>query len=141
VTLELAVGAQDDKLDFYIFEDKYLNTLNSFMKRKYEQNGARLKETIKVSVRSLKSILADYFPAAVEIDVFNVDTEGHEETVLRSNDWSIYRPKILCVEGLWLSLEEIHNHTISRVLEECGYELFAKCHYSVFYRKRGYTLP
>jgi FkbM family methyltransferase len=141
VTLEVAVGARDEELDFYVFNDKDLNTLNAGMKRIYEQSGALAEAVLKVKVRPLSDILTEYLPMSTPIDFFNIDTEGHEEPVIHSNDWSKFRPKILCIEFLWLSLEEIQKHAITRFLEDCDYELFAKCHYSVFYRERCFELP
>ena len=141
VTLELAVGAQDEELDFYIFNQRDLNTLDPSMKSKFEKDGVRLDATAKVRAKPLRDILSEHLPASVGIDFFNIDTEGYEEPVLRSNDWQRFRPKVLCVEFLWLSLEEIQRHVVTEFLTECGYELFAKCHYSVLYRERGFRLP
>jgi FkbM family methyltransferase len=141
LTLEVAVGAREEELDFYIFGDKDRNTLDTRMKQMYDRSGESPEVVIKVKVRPLSDILTEHLPPSTPIDFFNIDTEGHEEPVIHSNDWSKFRPKILCIEFLWLSLEEIQRHAITRFLKDCDYELFAKCHYSVFYRERGFELP
>jgi FkbM family methyltransferase len=52
-----------------------------------------------VQVRRLDEILGVYAHDRI-IDVMSVDCEGNDIDVLKSNDWSKFRPKILLVEAI-----------------------------------------
>lgn len=54
-------------------------------------------EPISCKVHSLASICENHAPEA--IDFLKVDVEGMESSVLRSNDWSRFRPTIVLVEA------------------------------------------
>ena len=51
-----------------------------------------------VATRRLNSVLAEH-RAVGEIDLLDVDCEGHELAVLRSNDWEQFRPGVVLVES------------------------------------------
>jgi FkbM family methyltransferase len=51
-----------------------------------------------VATRRLDSVLAQYRPLG-EIDLLDVDCEGHELAVLRSNDWDRFRPLVVLIES------------------------------------------
>jgi FkbM family methyltransferase len=55
-------------------------------------------QSIQVSCRRLASILGEHLPAGQTIDFLTVDAEGHDLSVLRSNDWQKYRPRLVAVE-------------------------------------------
>jgi FkbM family methyltransferase len=54
-------------------------------------------ERISVRTRRLDDVLAEHRPTG-EIDLLDVDCEGHELVVLRSNDWERFRPRVVLVE-------------------------------------------
>ena len=54
--------------------------------------------SIQVQCRRLASILGDHLPQGQTIDFLTVDAEGHDLSVLRSNDWSKFRPRLVAVE-------------------------------------------
>lgn len=82
---------------------------------------------IEVETIPLRQVLDAHLPAGQSIDFMNVDCEGHDFKVLRSNDWSKYRPTVVAVEQ--------HGPTIAGkvhdLLTENGY---------CFYCKIGLTL-
>lgn len=80
-------------------------------------------KVISVKARSLASILDEYLAdLGEEIDLLSVDCEGHDMEVLRSNDWSRFKPKLILVE----------NHRQSKdsdpevFLEQFGYYLMSR---------------
>ena len=70
---------------------------------------------VSVELRTLRSIFEQH-----EVKVINfmkVDVEGLELEVLKSNDWSRYRPEIICIEA---------NHIVDDwrgYIASCGYYL------------------
>jgi hypothetical protein len=56
----------------------------------------------------------------------SIDVEGHEYEVVSSNNWSLYRPKVVLVEILYKTLEDLMKDRTVRFLNQCGYLFFAK---------------
>lgn len=54
---------------------------------------------IVVPTRTLRGILAEHLPPGRSVDFLSVDCEGHDEAVLRSNDWGRYRPLVVLAEA------------------------------------------
>jgi FkbM family methyltransferase len=51
-----------------------------------------------VPTRPLRHILKECLVENTKIDVFDIDVEGHDLDVLKSNDWEKYRPRVILVE-------------------------------------------
>jgi hypothetical protein len=59
----------------------------------------------KVPSFTLTKILAEHLPAKQKINFLSVDVEELDLTVLASNDWTKYRPKVVLAEVLGSSLK------------------------------------
>ncbi len=73
---------------------------------------------VQVPLNTLAAILAEQ--KVGEVDFLNVDCEGNDLNVLLSNDWSRWRPKVICVEDHahdWQQSETV------RFLGSVGYTL------------------
>lgn len=60
-------------------------------------NNSADSKSYKVKTYKLKDIFKDY--KVEKIDFLKIDVEGFEHEVINSNDWSRYRPKVLCIEA------------------------------------------
>ncbi len=70
-------------------------------------------EEVAVQLKRLDSILLEHFSRDQTIDLMSIDCEGYDLTVLRSNDFDLFRPRILIVEDLDKSdSSEIHQYCI-----------------------------
>jgi hypothetical protein len=60
-------------------------------------------------------------------ELLAIDVEGSEIDVLKSNDWNIFCPKVVCIEILNSSLTEIlfRDNEVSAFLLDKGYILRA----------------
>lgn len=100
VNIQVGVGVKEGKLKFRDYENHGLSTFSSEMQKQYEkQSNAKTASytDYTVSVKPLSSVLQ---AAAVDhIHFLKVDVEGLEYEVLASNDWSKYRPELICVEA------------------------------------------
>ncbi len=98
--LELGVSNRKGELPFYIVEGG--PSINSFSRDFLAEVGMldHVRQEIKVPVWTLTDILDKYLPAGQSIDFLTVDVEGFDLNVLRSNDWSKYRPRLVVVEDL-----------------------------------------
>jgi hypothetical protein len=85
----------------------------------------------------LDAVLDRHLLAGQAIDFLSVDTEGFDLRVLRSNDWTRYRPRWVLTECLGTSLESVLAEPLHRHMSDTGYELVAKTLNTLFYRDRG----
>jgi FkbM family methyltransferase len=53
--------------------------------------------TRTVQVRPLRDVFAEYQPP--QIDFLSIDVEGHERRVIRGNNWTRWRPRVVVVEA------------------------------------------
>ena len=68
---------------------------NTFVKDIASSRGMEQKTMLKL--KPLKEIYAEN--NIKEVDFITIDVENFEHEVLKSNDWDIYKAKVLCLEG------------------------------------------
>ena len=139
--LELAIGTSSRPLEFYLFENSVLNTFDAAQRDICVAGGSKRAGTVSVAVERLDAVLDRYLPKGQQIDFMNVDVEASELDVLGSNDWSRFRPKILCVEIFRVRIYEMLQHPVGRFLDEAGYEFFAKLKFTSFFREKAFIVP
>jgi FkbM family methyltransferase len=136
INLEMGIGSSDGELDYYVFNEP---ALNGFSKELSEQRleadtACMLQEVVKVQVQPLSQMLDRHLNSGQEIDFMTVDVEGLDFDVLKSNDWSKYRPKFVLAEILGSSLHEIEQSEIGQFMRDQNYVLYAKCMNTVFFK-------
>jgi len=77
--------------------------------------GKRLNRTAAVSVKavSLSYIFANHFRETGPVDLMSIDVENYELNVLRSLNYSIYRPRFILVEIYTASFYEVVGFLLS----------------------------
>jgi len=135
INLELGVGQKEEELNYYIFNEPALNGFSKKLSetRDKAQDPYFIKNIIKVEVKRLNQIL-DTHLIKNDIDFLNIDVEGLDLDVLKSNDWSKYRPKFVLVEILNSSLHDIHKDPIFQLMKEKNYIIFSKQMNTVFFK-------
>jgi FkbM family methyltransferase len=125
--LNVGVSYTGEKVaDFYVFEEKSANT---FDKAEAEQrvlrSGNKLKEVVKVSLRSINEIIAENF--VTYPDILSIDIEGLDFEVLNSLDFSRFPIPIICAETCLFSTNHIKekDSRIQDFLATKGYFLYA----------------
>lgn len=124
--INCAIGPKDKSLTYYQLHDNYstMNTLNyDFIKMHNLEN--QIKCTINVPIYNLKDILDKNILEGDRLDFFDIDVEGFDLEVLKSNDWVKYRPKVVLIETD-LSIQNDINSDIVKYLETLDYRLVAK---------------
>lgn len=138
INIEAGVGAGEESLRYHIFNESALNTFDPEHVAKFEALDAyQVEKIVEVEMRSLRDILEKNLTGSKEIDFLSVDVEGLDLEVLRSNDWKIFRPKVVIFEespapGV---PAEIGGETC-QFLESNGYKFLAKGIRSIFYERR-----
>jgi len=127
INLALGVSDQPGQFTLHVFSDPALNTIDPDLAREREKlPDYRLLDRQDVAVERLDAILQRYLPGGRTIDLLNVDVEGRDLEVLRSNDWRRFRPRCVVVETRVGGIEELAAHPIHVLLADKGYRWFAK---------------
>lgn len=130
------VGEIPGELTYYMFDDPALNTFDkALMQERETKTSYRVVGITRVIVERLESILREKLPEGQMVDFMSVDVEGFDLQVLRSNDWSRYRPEFVLVEALDFKLERASQHPVHIFMNGIGYELVAKTLNTLFYRE------
>jgi FkbM family methyltransferase len=126
IFVNCAIGSREEELKYYMLNDIYssMNTLNyDFIK---DQNlDGQIKKIINIPLFSLKEVLDKSIHEGDRLDFFDIDTEGFDLDVLKSNDWKKYRPKIILTETC-MSIKNDINSELVIYLEEMNYRLLGK---------------
>tara|TARA_B100000508_G_scaffold72156_1_gene56212 strand:- start:603 stop:1301 length:699 start_codon:yes stop_codon:yes gene_type:complete len=136
INLELGVAGQKSELNYHQFSDPAVNTFSEEEAEKWKGKvwqtylGARA-----VPVSPLRDILELHLPTGQEIDLMNIDVEGLDLEVLKSNDWQKFAPKVLIVEAHDFTLENMNTHSIYAFLKLQGYKLAQKAKFSLIFTK------
>lgn len=135
VNLELGIGTLAGELDFYVFEETALNTFDVKLATERQASGWPLTETKKVQCFPLSQVLERELPrlGTNSFDLLTVDVEGLDIEVLRSNDWTRFRPRALVVEVLDQDLSSVTTSEIGAYCKQLGYKPFAKLHHSIVF--------
>lgn len=133
INLEIGIGLEKGNLEYYDFEEKALNTFDKKLKEERILQGYKLKNVLNVPVMPLKEVLEQYIGEKKEIDFLDIDVEGKDLEVLKSNDWEKFRPKYIVVEVLKNQMNEIYEDAIVKYLYEQGYSIISKMINSVLF--------
>jgi FkbM family methyltransferase len=137
INLELAVAAQPGTLTYHMFGEEALNTFDPLLARQYQDQGHPVLREIQMQTNTLSELLDKYLPEGQTIDFLNVDVEGLDLEVLRSNDWTRYRPHLVLTEELHVrTLGEAEKTPTASFLFQQGYELIAKTMNSLLFGQR-----
>ena len=132
--LEIAVSEKEQELTYYMFNEPALNGFSKTISMQHQNEHYKIKKMIKVPSLPLSKILANHLPKRQIIDVLNVDVEGLDLEVLKSNDWQNYIPKIILVEILYSRLNAIKREPIYNFLETLGYYLVSKLFHTCIFK-------
>jgi len=135
--LEIAVSQKEQELTYYMFNEPALNTFSKSIAMQRQNEDYKIEKNIKVPSLPLSKILSNHLPKRQLIDVLNVDVEGLDLEVLRSNDWQNYRPKIILVEILDSHLNAINSEPIYNYLGKKGYSLVSKLFHTCIFKSLG----
>lgn len=135
INLECGVGSQPGMLTFHRFNEPALNTFDVEEARIKDRSPYRLVDTVAVEVQRLDVILKRHLPTGQSIDFLNVDVEGRDEDVLRSNDWTAFRPRFILAETLRTDLLTLGNCPIVAFLASMGYKPVAKAYNTSFFER------
>ncbi len=120
--VHLGIAASAGRRQLALFDDGAVNTFDPEIAVRQAVHFGTATEA-DIEVLPLSAALDRFVPAGVAIDYMNIDCEWLDEEVVRSNDWTRYRPDVVSVELHDLHLEEPLAHGCVRFLKEQGYAI------------------
>ncbi len=134
IVVEKGISLSPGHLTFYMFNEPALNTFDEgIAKIRVDRDGYKVVSKALIATETLTAIL-DSLNISKEIDFFSIDAEGFDIQVLKSNDWSKYRPRLVLVELLNNKMSEINSDPVTQYLSTVGYEPYAKTGLSVIFK-------
>jgi FkbM family methyltransferase len=139
--IEAGIRLATGTIPFYVFNEPAINSFDRELSERRNVAPYRIEEIIDVRVLPLKEVLQGRLPRETLPSFLTVDVEGHDLDVLRSNDWSTFRPTCVLAECEGATTEEAMQAPVSMFMSSIGYKCFAKTINTVFYRVEDQSGP
>jgi len=134
INIEAAISNEKKEITYYMFNDPALNSFDiDLVQERINEKYSLIKEQ-KIVTKPLKEILSEYLPRNQKINFMDIDVEGLDLEVLKSNDFSLFRPEYILVESNDVKINDIQNNEIYKFLRENNYELFGKTVLTLIFR-------
>jgi FkbM family methyltransferase len=137
IVLNVGIGVNDLKsADLYVFPAPYTGW-NTFSEPEAQQRetetGIKIKSVRKVEMVNINKILEKFF--SPHPNIFSIDVEGLDLDILKSMDFSKYRPEIICAESITFSMsnKEEKISEIADLLTSKGYFVFGDTHINTIF--------
>ena len=130
VNLCYFVSDKEKKFDYHIFDDSALN--GNIKKERLsilQKMGYEIKKVKKVKSITLNKILETHSESFNNIDLLDIDVEGHDFEVLKSIDLNIYKVNVILIEVASNELE------IDSYLQKHDYKSYILVDRNKFYIK------
>ena len=129
INIKAAVSSSTKKMDLFFYHDK--SPINTLSKLVADFQSAKVKEVKSVQTTTLNSLIENSKYNHQKFDFLSIDVEGLELEVLKGFDISLYKPKIVVIEYLDLSLKklEIKNLNIDNIMNSSIYHFMKKNNY------------
>lgn len=134
-----AVSDEIYEAEYAMFNRPAVNTLDPVMREKQigaEHGAYKLEKVVPMTTRRLDHILDEHVPKNQEIDFMNIDVEGMDTQVLKSNNWDLYRPFILAVETHGIDLNNPTQNETFNYLIERDYKLVSHSFVTSFFMRK-----
>lgn len=134
LNLNIGINAANGTLPFYCFNEPALNSFNQKISdERVLTTRYKITNVINVKTMPLSQVLDHHLPAGQTIDFLNIDAEGLDLEVLKSNNWNKYVPLFIMVETD-IDLKNLHQSEIYNYLIVRNYELVAKTSRTSFFK-------
>jgi FkbM family methyltransferase len=126
VNIEMAIASKDGDGQFFIFGTPSVwNTFDAEAAARAQQTTRITPKVIQVQRRRLETILRDNLLEPERFEILTIDAECYDLEVLESNNFRLYRPRIILIEVQKLDLKTIESSAVTQFLHSQGYVLFS----------------
>ena len=134
INLQCGISEFETELTYYYFDEPALNTFDyEVVKSRLETTPYKLLDQAPIPVFRLETIFKRYLLPKQYIDFLTIDVEGLDYSVLRSNDWKVFRPSCIVIETLNTDLQQACDSTIAIFLIKRNYKIFARTYNSLIF--------
>lgn len=117
------IGESSEMTDFFVFEPYGLSTADPEVAKKVLKiKDVRLLEIIQLQTLRLSEIMPIVTPSTASF--LSIDVEGLDLQVLKTNDWTRFRPRVICVEN-WGGVQNSTTGEIAAYLNSKNYRMHA----------------
>ncbi len=131
LNINFAISSRESERELFFYHDK--SAINTLEKSVANYQRAQVKEIKIVKTKTLNSIIENSKFNDLTIDFLSIDVEGHELDVIKGFDLKKYKPKVVIIEFLDLSLKklEIKNLNIKNFLKSEIYQYMIDKNYTL----------
>ena len=124
--INCGIGQSDESLDYFMLDDNAssMNTFDFEFIKKHQLEG-RIKKTLQIPLYPLSDVLEKNLRPGERLDFFDIDVEGLDLSVLKTNDWNRFRPKVVVVETNFSIDQDITSEVVT-YLASNDYDLVGK---------------
>lgn len=133
INLESGIARETGTRKLFLFNEPALNTFDESLASARCNDDWPIATTVDVRMVPLSEILREYLPSGKAIDFLTVDVEGFDLEVLQSNDWQKYRPTVVLVETLGLTIDDLASDPVTAYLRSLQYVVYAKTVNTTFF--------
>ena len=126
ICVNAGVAGAEGEADFYIMSARTLNTFSKEEAQRYETEGHRIEQVVRLPLLSPTAILERYCTRCPEF--ISIDVEGLDLAIVKAFDFQAYRPDVLCVETTSHAQERSgwkKNHELLELMESVNYFAYA----------------
>lgn len=134
INIEAAISTIKKKMTYLVFDFAAYNGFEGTFDQKRIKY-LKVKKKIEIIPQKLSAILDKHLPKNQEISVLLVDTEGHDLEVLKSNNWSKYKPKYIVIEFFAKTLKTIYTDETYKYLRSNNYEVIAGTQTNLLFKR------
>lgn len=97
--LNMGIADRQGRMTLFEFSPHMLSTFDEAQAAHLVKNGCVLTRTFQVEIETLANLRQRYRQEYPRIDLMCVDTEGMDMRVLKGNDFSMFRPRVIVCEA------------------------------------------
>ena len=137
ININVGIGECSGTMDYFMFPDYVVNTFSREFADEIQAQGTPILEVRKVPVRTLAEVLDETLPENQHIDFFTIDTEGLDIVILRSNDWTKYRPDFVLIEIHSRKGENrsLPGGEVADFMKDNSYEFIGQCLLTTLFKR------
>ncbi len=133
VNIVKGLSSEQGSREFYFQEQESYGSMSSLDESFALDRGAKMNRSVasrSVEVTTLNRLLDQHLPCDevgnfMQVDLINIDVEGHEYEILCKFDFDRFRPRSICVEIHAEGLASLSSDRTFQLLTANGYELVA----------------
>lgn len=134
INLEMGISMYEGERDFYCYNETALNGIDNDRREELANSHYKLQDIIKINTKPLSSIL-DYHGIVLNAPNFlNIDVEGLEMEVLKSNHWKKYPFQWIMVEQRGEDATTLDQSEPWLFLSSIGYQAVAFSGRTIIYK-------